>query len=933
MGPVAILADGYGDGGPAAQARLLSNYVDMTFMPDGRLVFVDPYSNSVRRVEASGDVSCLAGCSHVRGFGGDGGAATTARLDQPESAAVAADGRIFIADTGNRRVRSIHPGTGVITTVVGSGIQSAFSAGGTATAVDVRPTDLAIAPDGALLIADSGARPAVRRLVGTTLSTILGGASGTSEQPWDPTGPDRVASAVAINPIGAVAVAADGTVYVASAGQVLARTTGGAARAVAGIGMTNAPSDFGDGGPASAAHLKALSGVVVESSNVIAVATDSGIRRFTIGGQISLVHADVRSGRHLALNGGRFWTAERLTPTGYAMAIRATSPDGTTTAQVGSNPGAVGDGLDISQAWFGEIADTLSMSDGSIYVVDSLNGRVRRVDASGAVSTVAGTVPGATSFSGEGGPAVEAVLPEPTQLARTDNGDVYVACRDASVRVISAADGKIRTVLGTGSPWDAPAPVGPRAGTAMPLNVVGSMSAAPDGSIWILDGQPGIATEQRLLRLKDGTAEQVTGRSAPLSGAEAIGSGWASIASMSSFGIAPDGSARATDWTGAMYLASAAGTITSVQSWWSGSTHIRFGADSSVMLDGVRLFADGSAAVILDAGSVPGVGVGVGFSFTVDRAVFGVQGRLYQRALPAVLLKPVSPVGRIVPSPSGWGLALQVTSPAPSAAGLGVSVRQRPGSANVARNFRDGIEIDPYSGHFRVAPDPASPDGTPLTMTAWTYDSVHQVYSAPSSWTLVNYVPLTCSLTPATKSVAFGTSVFAVGTVKYTNTTQMRPGTPGTWTVTRAGSAPTTEVAMKTGAAGETSYNVEVRRRTTLTYSVAAVPGIGGCQASVTYTVPTAVAASLSRKKVARKGAFTVRATLAPKVAGEPMSVQRLSGSRWITVKTSTTPATGAVSFALKAAKKKGVYKFRVAKPTSLGFPASTSAVLKLTVR
>jgi hypothetical protein len=933
MGPATVLADGFGDGGPSAQARIIGGDADMAFMPDGRLVLVDAASNSVRRVEADGTITCLAGCGHVRGFSGDGGPAANARLDQPEAAAVAADGRIYIADTGNRRVRAIHPVTGVISTIAGTGTAAAFVAGGVATGIDVRPVDLVVAADASVLIADNGPRPSLRRLVGATLSTVLGGAAGVSEQPWDGAGPDRVATSVALAPIGAIAVAADGTVFVTSSGQVLARTPAGAARAVAGIGVTNAGDDFGDGGPAIAANLKALSGLVVEPAGTIAVASDSGIRRFSTGGQIELVLPGVRTGRHLALRAGRFWTVDRLTPTSYAYAVRSTPLVGSATVEVGSRPGAVGDGQDVSRAWFGEIADTLALPDGSTYVVDKLNGRVRRIDPSGLVSTIAGSAPGAASFSGEGGPAVDATLPEPTELARSVGGDLYLACGDARVRVISAVDGVIRTVLGTGSRWDASPPVGPVSGTAMPLAYVGSMSTAADGSLWVLDGAWGMSSEQRLLRLKDGTVEQQTGRSTPVSGAAAVGLSWDSLWSLRAFGIAADGSARAIDWEGTMYLASPSGTITSTQAWAGGTSHVRFADDGSVMLDGVRLFGDGSAAVIHGAGIVPGIGEGRGFSFTVDRAVFGVQGRLYERTLPAALLRPTAPAGQIVASPGGWGLALKVTSPSASAAGLGVSARQRPGAANVARNIRDGIELDPVSGQFPVKPDPASPNGSPLTITAWAYDSAHEVYSAPSSWTLVNYVPLTCSLTPATKSVAYGTSVFAVATIRYTNTTQGRPAAIGNWTVARAGSASTSESAMKTSAAGETSYNLQVLRRTSLTFSMPAITGFGGCAATVTYTVPTSVASSLSKKRVAPRKSFAVRATLAPKVAGEKLTVQRLSGSRWVTLKTLTTPSSGAVAFALKAAKKKGTYKYRVSKPASAGFPAATGAVLSLKVR
>lgn len=109
-----------GDGGPALQATMLEPY-EIRFDAAGNLYFVDMPNHVVRRVYAdSGRVETVAGCGQA-GFSGDGGDARQARLRQPHSIEIAADGGIFVADIGNHRLRRIDPASGRIDTFAGSG--------------------------------------------------------------------------------------------------------------------------------------------------------------------------------------------------------------------------------------------------------------------------------------------------------------------------------------------------------------------------------------------------------------------------------------------------------------------------------------------------------------------------------------------------------------------------------------------------------------------------------------------------------------------------------------------------------------------------------------------------------------------------------------------------------------------------------------------
>jgi sugar lactone lactonase YvrE len=112
-----------GDGGPATQAELNEPY-EVAFDPQGNLLFVEMKNNVIRRVDAkTGLIATIAGTGRP-GFSGDGGPATAAQLNQPHGIAVDAAGRIYIADIGNHRVRSIDAGTGLIKTLAGNGERS-----------------------------------------------------------------------------------------------------------------------------------------------------------------------------------------------------------------------------------------------------------------------------------------------------------------------------------------------------------------------------------------------------------------------------------------------------------------------------------------------------------------------------------------------------------------------------------------------------------------------------------------------------------------------------------------------------------------------------------------------------------------------------------------------------------------------------------------
>lgn len=120
---------GTGDDQGSARDVALDNPYGVAFDAVGNLFIADTYNSCIRRVDTSGAIATVAGsCGHFDpidrstgpGFAGDGGPALAARLSHPHGVAVGADGTLYIADTGNSRVRRVDA-AGTITTIAGSG--------------------------------------------------------------------------------------------------------------------------------------------------------------------------------------------------------------------------------------------------------------------------------------------------------------------------------------------------------------------------------------------------------------------------------------------------------------------------------------------------------------------------------------------------------------------------------------------------------------------------------------------------------------------------------------------------------------------------------------------------------------------------------------------------------------------------------------------
>jgi len=253
---------GLGDGGPATSAQL-KNPVGVALDAAGNLYIADQVNYRVRKVSASGIIITVAG-NGTQGFSGDGGPATSAQLYYPTGVAVDGAGNLYIADSGNNRVRKVS--SGVITTVAGGGT-GGLADGGTATSAQMDwPVGLAVDAAGNLYISD-GQR--VRKVSPSGIITVVAG-NGT----WGFSGDGGPAASAQLNGPQGMALDPAGNLYITEYYNHCVRkvSPSGIITTAAGDGTMGFS---GDGGPATSAQLHYPQGLAVDSTGSVYVA-DTG---------------------------------------------------------------------------------------------------------------------------------------------------------------------------------------------------------------------------------------------------------------------------------------------------------------------------------------------------------------------------------------------------------------------------------------------------------------------------------------------------------------------------------------------------------------------------------------------------------------------------------------------------------------------------------
>jgi DNA-binding beta-propeller fold protein YncE len=327
-----------GDGGPAS-AALLNGPFDVCFDRAGNLYFSDTFNNRIRRVDASRHVITTVAGTGEKGYSGDGGLATEAALSEPYGIVVDHAGNLYIADRLNRRVRRVDAKTGVITTLAGTGEAAYGGDGGLASEAGLaEPNGLALGPDETRLyitdVADNRVR--VIDLASEMITTFAG--TGAAEHSGDG-GPATAAGSFGAR---AVKVGPDGTVYILERQGSSLRAVDPATGIIATIAGTTARGYAGDGGPALEAVFDAPKEMAIDrDGSILIVDTENhAIRRFNRG-------------------------------------------TGIVTNLAGGRQGGGGDGGPAEEAGLDRPHGAVVGPDGAIYIGDTNNHRIRKVQRDG----------------------------------------------------------------------------------------------------------------------------------------------------------------------------------------------------------------------------------------------------------------------------------------------------------------------------------------------------------------------------------------------------------------------------------------------------------------------------------------------------------------------------------------------------------------------
>ncbi|MBK6521909.1 MAG: T9SS type A sorting domain-containing protein [Sphingobacteriaceae bacterium] len=320
------------------------------------------------------NIYSIAGSS-VYGYSGDGGQAILAEISHPTGVAADIFGNTYISDQFNHCIRKINS-SGIITTIAGTGTAGYSGDGGLSTLAQIyNPFGVAADIAGNVYIADN-VNHRIRKInTSGIITTIAGnGSPGFS-------GDGGQATSAQLSYPKGVTVDSQGNVYFHDGGNNVIRkiSSSGTINTIAGTGISGFS---GDGKPATMAQVFNPDGIAVDKiGNIfIADASNNRIRKINTSGVINTIAGTGAIG--YSGDGGTAITAQLYSPSGVSV-------------------------------------DTV----GNIYISDTYNNRIRKINTSGIINTVGGT--GIGGFSGDGGLANAADILDPMSITTNEAGNIY----------------------------------------------------------------------------------------------------------------------------------------------------------------------------------------------------------------------------------------------------------------------------------------------------------------------------------------------------------------------------------------------------------------------------------------------------------------------------------------------------------------------------
>ena len=277
-----------GDNGPAISAQLYSPD-GIAVDTNGNIFIADTYNQVIRKVNAAGIITTIAG-NGTGGYSGDGNPASSAGLFLPSGLALDKYGNLFIADYANNRIRKINT-SGIITTVAGTGTAGYTGNSGPATAAELNgPGSIVIDTSGNLYIAETGNNVIRKINTSGSISLIAGnGATGYG-------GDGSAATAAQLNIPTEISLDDTGNIYVSDKvnNRIRKINTSGIITTFAGNGTSGF---MGDGSIATSAEFRGPSGVlIIADSCYIADQSNQRIRKVVASGNINTIAGDGNSG-------------------------------------------------------------------------------------------------------------------------------------------------------------------------------------------------------------------------------------------------------------------------------------------------------------------------------------------------------------------------------------------------------------------------------------------------------------------------------------------------------------------------------------------------------------------------------------------------------------------------------------------------------------